>query len=101
MLLKFISKFSENLCYCYNVFINHFVNDGINKGILKIGQISILRENKELPYIVQITKKKCLYYFDENVIEIMDKVESKKKTVSNTEKDNKNEGNNNDQVIKK
>lgn len=101
MFLKFITKFSQNCCYCYNTFLNHYINDGINRGNLKIAQLCAVREVKDQPYIIELYKKKALYYFDEKVLEIMARVELKKKAVFSGEKEHKNEGQINDQVIKK
>ena len=102
MFLKFLSNFSSKICFCYNTYIYHFTNDGLNKGILKISQISVGKENKDQAYIVALYNKKALIHFDQNVVEIVARSEIKKNQVFNLEKNNNNyEGKNNDEVIKK
>lgn len=103
MFFKFIAQLSHKLCFCYNNFIHHFTYDGLNKGILKISQISTQNPNKERDqaYIIPLYSTKALINFDENLVIIMERSESKKKTNFNPEKDNNYEKQNNDEVIKK
>lgn len=101
MFIKFLSNTSQKLCFCWNTFINYFIGEGLNKGILKINQIAEIKDNKEQAYFVQIYGKKTIVYFEENVVQIMEKVESKKKAITKSEKENNFERQNNDEVIKK
>ena len=100
--MKFITNFSQKICFCYNTFIYHFTNDGLNKGILKISQISLIKENKEQAFIIPLYGKRALSNFDENVVQILERFESKKKfTFCRENNNNNNERQNNDEVIKK
>ena len=98
---KYVSNISQRMCFCYNTFINHYANDGLNKGVLKITKISIENENNDQTFIIPLYSSKLLTHFDEIVFDIMAKSESKKKSVYNLVKDNNNERQNNDEVIKK
>lgn len=89
------------MTFCYNTFITHYAIDGLNKGNLKALQVTAPKENKEQPNIIPIYGKKILHFFDDTVLQILERVESKKAAILNPEKDKIFERKHTDEVIKK
>ena len=89
------------MCYCYNTFVYHFISDGLNKGIIKISQISVGKESKDHAFLIPLYSKKAIDFYEETVVQILEKVESKKKSYFKSEKDNNFERQNNDEANKK
>jgi len=99
-----LSNFSQKLCFCYNYFIYHYANDGLNKNVLKINQISSGKIVKDQAYMILLNSRKVLNYFEENLTLIIERSQLNKK--SSLDQDNKNNNNyerqnNIESVIKK
>ena len=89
------------MCYCYNTFVNHLTSDGFNKGSIKLSHFSEGKESKDHAFIINLHSKKAIDYYDETVFQILEKNESKKKSTTQSEKDNNFERQIADEAMKK
>jgi len=89
------------MCYCHNYFTNNLLLEALNKGAIKINNFSIGKDNKDQAYLIPINSKKALNFYEETIINILEKNDLKKRHTLKTEKDNNFERQNGDDNMKK
>jgi hypothetical protein len=89
------------MCFCYNYYSNNIILEALNKGVIKISNFSIVKDNKDQAYIIPINSKKSLSFIEDTVANNFDKNEIKRKLTLKADKESNMERQNGEDNIKK